>query len=302
MDRFQQMIVFVAVAEEESFSVAARRLGLSPPTVSRAVAALENALNVQLFNRTTRWVRMTDAGERYLQDARAILDDVAAAEEAAQGVNSTPSGPLSVTAPQLFGRRFVLPGVVDYLQRYPGTQVTALFLDRVVNLLEEDVDVGVRIGELPDSTLRAIRVGSVRAVVCGAPGYLDAHGRPANPGELSGHRLVNVGTGGGPATWRFRVDGSLKDLRVRPRLSVTTSAAGVAAAVGGFGLTRQLSYQVAEEIADGRLEPVLSEFEPPAMPVHIVHRAGRLPSAKVRAFVDLMADRLRADAFLTGGD
>ena len=172
MDRLHLMTVFVAVAEEEGFAAGARRLHLSPPAVTRAVASLETRLGVKLLNRTTRYVRTTEAGQRYLEDARRILAEVDAADEAAAGINAEPRGHLAVTAPVLFGRMFVMPGIVDYLKRYPDTEVSAMFLDRIVNLLEEGLDVGVRIGELPDSSMRALRVGSVRLVLCASPHYL----------------------------------------------------------------------------------------------------------------------------------
>jgi DNA-binding transcriptional LysR family regulator len=171
MDRLHLMNVFVAVAQEQGFAAAARRLNLSAPAVTRAVASLEESLGVKLLNRTTRIVRATEAGLRYLDDAQRIIAQVQAADAAAAGINSAPKGHLAVTAPVMFGRLFVIPGIVDYLQRYPDTQVDALFLDRVVNLLEEGLDVGIRIGELADSSMRALRVGQVRHIVCASPGY-----------------------------------------------------------------------------------------------------------------------------------
>jgi len=169
MDRLHLMSVFVAVAEEQGFAAAARRLQMSPPAVTRAITALEEHLNVKLLNRTTRYVRATEAGQRYLEDARRILADADAADEAAAGINAEPRGHLAVTAPALFGRMFVMPGIVNYLEQYPETEVAAQFMDRNVNLLEEGIDVGIRIGKLPDSSMRALRVGSVRLVLCASP-------------------------------------------------------------------------------------------------------------------------------------
>ena len=294
MDRFQLMTVFVAVAEEEGFAAGARRLRMSPPAVTRAVAALEKRLGVQLLHRTTRHVRATEAGARYLEDARRILADVDAADEAAAGVDTQPRGRLAVTAPILFGRMFVMPGILDYLTRYPGTQVSALLLDRVVNLLEEGLDVGVRIGELPDSNLRALRAGSVRVVLCASREYLQRHGVPRAPRDLLKHSLIASSAGGNSLDWRF--DGRL--LRIQPRLSVTTNDAAIEAALRGFGIARLLSYQVARHVDAGELAVVLAKYEPPALPVHIVHQEGRHASAKVRAFVDLMVQRLRSDPTL----
>jgi DNA-binding transcriptional LysR family regulator len=301
MDRFHLMNVFVAVAEEEGFAAGARRLGLSPPAVTRAVAALEEQLGVKLLNRTTRFVRTTDAGQRYLEDACRILADVDAAEEAAAGINAEPGGHLAITAPVLFGRMFVVPGIVDYLERYPRTEVSAMFLDRVVNLLEEGLDVGVRIGELPDSSMRAVRVGSVRLMLCASPDYLQRHGQPRVPEELLAHTIIASSAGSNAIDWRFDAPGGTRPLRVQPRLSVTTNDAAVEAALQGLGITRLLSYQVAPHLDAGALKGVLDEYEPEPRPVHIVHREGRLATAKVRAFVDLMAERLRADRALNPG-
>lgn len=298
MDRFHLMNVFVAVAEEEGFAAGARRLRMSPPAVTRAVAALEERLKVKLLNRTTRYVRTTEAGQRYLEDARRVLAEADAADEAAAGVNADPRGHLSVTAPVLFGRIFVMPGIVDYLQRYPGTQVSAMFLDRVVNLLEEGMDVGVRIGELPDSSMRALRVGFVRVCVCASPAYLQRKGVPQTPEDLLGHTIIHPSAGSRAIDWRFGTANSARTVRVQPRLTANTNDAAIEAAERDLGITRLLSYQVAASIASGKLQTVLDEYEPPKRPIHIVHREGRYASARVRAFVDLMADRLRADPAL----
>ena len=169
MDRFHTMSVYVAVAEEQGFASAARRLGMSPPAVTRAIATLEQRLGVRLLQRTTRHVRTTEAGQRYLEDARRVLAEVDAVDEAVSGINAEPRGHLAITAPVMFGRMFIIPGIVEYLEHFPDTEISALFLDRDVNLLEEGVDVAVRIGELADSSMRALRVGSVRQVVCASP-------------------------------------------------------------------------------------------------------------------------------------
>ena len=296
MDRFQLMNVFVAVAEEEGFAAGARRLRMSPPAVTRAVAALEKRLGVQLLQRTTRHVRTTEAGHRYLEDARRILAEAEAADEAAAGINTQPRGRLSVTAPALFGRMFVMPGIVEYLARYPETEVSAVFVDRVVNLLEEGLDVGVRIGELADSSMRALRVGSVRVVLCASREYLRRHGVPRVPQDLLKHSLIASSAGSNAFDWRF--DG--RSLRLQPRLSVTTNDAAIEAALRGFGITRLLSYQVARLLRTGELRLVLEKYEPPPRPIHIVHREGRQPVAKVRTFVELMMERLRAEPALNG--
>jgi DNA-binding transcriptional LysR family regulator len=298
MDRFHLMNVFAAVAEEEGFAAGARRLRMSPPAVTRAVAMLEQHLGVKLLDRTTRYVRPTDAGLRYLEEARRILADVAAAEESVAGGNAEPQGRLTVTAPVLFGRMFVMPGIVDYLERYPKTEVSAVLLDRSVNLLEEGIDVGVRIGDLADSSLRALRVGSVRIVLCASPDYLKRQGTPRLPQDLTEHSTIASHAGSGAIHWRFDTGDGLRPVRVRPRLTVTTNDAAIEAALRGFGITRLLSYQVAPLLAARKLKLVLEKFEPPPWPVHIVHREGRFASTKVRAFVDLMSQRLRADPAL----
>ncbi|MGR9106433.1 MAG: LysR family transcriptional regulator [Gammaproteobacteria bacterium] len=301
MDRFHLMQVFVAVAEEEGFAAGARRLRMSPPAVTRAVAELEARLGVKLLDRTTRYVRATEVGQRYLDDARRILAEADAADEAAAGVNAEPRGHLAVTAPVLFGRMFVMPGILEYLERHPETQVSALFLDRIVNLLEEGVDVGIRIGELPDSSMRALRVGSVRLVLCASPTYLQRRGLPERPEDLLDHSLIASSAGGNVLDWRFETPSGIRTPRIRPRLIVTSNDAALEAARLGFGITRLLSYQVAHAVATGELQIVLEDYEPPSWPIHIVHREGRYASAKVRMFVDLMAERLRSDRALMNG-
>jgi DNA-binding transcriptional LysR family regulator len=298
MDRLHLMTVFVAVAEAESFAGGARRLGMSPPATTRAIAALEDRLGVKLLNRTTRLVRVTEAGQRYLDDARRIIGEADEADEAAAGVNAEPRGHLAVTAPVLFGKLFVLPGIVDYLQRYPAMEVSALFLDRVVNLLEEGLDVGVRIGELPDSSMKAMRVGTVRRVLCAAPGYLARHGTPATPAELPGHTLISASAVSPTQEWKFGQGLEQSSVRVKPRLTVSNNDAAIAAARQGFGITRLLSYQIAAPLAAGELKLILREWEPAPLPIHVLHREGRHASAKIRAFIDLLAARLRGDPAL----
>ncbi|MGR9087191.1 MAG: LysR family transcriptional regulator [Gammaproteobacteria bacterium] len=291
MDRLHSMSVFLAVAEEESFAAGARRLGMSPPAVTRAIAALEERLGVKLLNRTTRYVRVTDAGSRYLDDCRRIICEADEADEAAAGINAEPRGHLAVTAPVMFGRIFVIPGILDYLQRYPEMEVSAVFLDRVVNLLEEGFDVGVRIGELPDSSMRAVRVGQVRRVLCASPGYMAKNGMPLNPSELIHHNIIASSTISPVVDWKFARDISI---RVKPRLTVTSNDAAIEAALAGMGITRLLSYQIESHLTDGRLQTLLTEFEPSPLPIHLVHREGRYASAKVRSFVDLMITKLRS--------
>lgn len=295
MDRYVELQVFVAVAESEGFAAGARRLGISPPVATRAIADLEARLGIKLLTRSTRHVRLTDAGKRYLDDAKRILTNIAEADEAAAGINGEPSGHLAVTAPVLFGKMFVLPGVIDYLNRYPKMEVNALFLDRVVNLLEEGLDVGIRIGDLADSSMRAIRVGTVKRVICASPGYLARMGVPQHPDELMQHTIVTANGLNATTEWKF-ADGIT--LRVKPRLSFATNDAAIEASVASFGISRLLSYQIAPHLADGRLQILLPEFDQTTIPIHVIHREGRYASAKIRTFVDLMVERLRADKAL----
>ena len=306
MDQLHLMTVFIAVAEEQGFAPAARRLNMSPPAVTRAIAALEDKLGIKLLTRTTRYVRITEAGARYLEDSRRILGAVEQANEAAIGINSEPKGHLTVTAPVLFGQKYVMPGVVEYLNTYTETQVDAVFLDRVVNLLEEGFDVGIRIGQLPDSTLHAKTVGEVRLVLVASPEYLARYGIPQTPEALKQHTLIASSAGNMTHDWQFSgLQQKQKDkqkgkqtIRIQPRLTVTSNQAAIDAAKAGLGIARLISYQVADELEDARLETILSDYQLPAMPVHIIHREGRMASSKVRCFIDLMAQRLREDKTL----
>ena len=243
-------------------------------------------------------MRATEAGRRYLEDARQILVSLEAADEAAVGINAEPRGHLAVTAPVMFGQLFVMPGIVDYLERYPAMEVEAVFLDRSVNLLEEGLDVGVRIGELPDSSMRALRVGAVRHVLVAAPAYLELHGSPRVPQDLKKHTLIAPAAGGFGSSWRFSDSAGEQTLKIDPRLTVTSNDGAISAARAGFGIARLLSYQVAAEAETGSLQVLMPQYEPQEYPVHILHREGRHASAKVRAFIDLLANRLRGDITL----
>ncbi len=298
MDRFQLMSVFVAVAEEQGFAAAARRLSMSPPAVTRCVAALEDHLGVKLLQRSTRHVRVTEAGIRYLEDVRRILQDIEVADNNAAGINAAPKGRLTITAPVLFGRKYVMPGVVDYLNQYPDTEVSVMFVDRVVNLLEEGMDVGIRIGRLPDSSMRALRVGAVRIVLCAAPGYLKKHGIPRKPDDLQQHRMIASRAGNRVTDLRFRTKGRERQISIKARLNTNTNDAAMEAALRSYGITRLLSYQIADQLADGTLKTILDDWQPEPLPIHILHREGRHAASRVRTFVDLMAERLRADPAL----
>ncbi|MSP68215.1 MAG: LysR family transcriptional regulator [Alphaproteobacteria bacterium] len=292
MDRLRAMATFVVVAEATGFAAGARRLGLSPSAVTREVATLEASLGARLLHRTTRSVRLTEAGARYLVDCRRILADVAAAASSAAGTHGEIDGRLGVTAPALFGRLHVAPIIEAFVGQNPRVRVEALYLDRVVNLLEEGYDVAVRIGALPDSTLRAVRVGAVRRVVCAAPAYLERAGVPATPAALANHDAIAFAPDGQAAPWSFPGMGRRGPIMPRVRLVANTADTAVAAAVAGLGVTRVLSYQVEAEVEAGRLRVVLAEAEPPPLPIHVVHQEGASPATRVRAFVDLAVRQL----------
>ncbi|MEB0047070.1 MULTISPECIES: LysR family transcriptional regulator [unclassified Pseudomonas] len=293
MDRFQEMQVFSTVVQEQGFSAAARRLGLSAASVTRAVAALELRIGTQLLIRTTRSVNVSEAGQRYLEDCRRILAELQEAEDSAAGSHAQPRGQLTVTAPVLFGDLFVTPVIVGYLKQFPEVSINALLLDRVASMVEEGIDVAVRIGELPDSNQHAIRVGEVRRVVCGSPAYLQIHGRPLHPEALSRLPVIASSSVGQFRNWSFLENGQPLNVRPEPRLVVTANQAAISAACLGLGLTRVLSYQVASKVAAGDLEIVLADFELPPLPIHVVYQGGRNAPVRIRSFVDFAVSMLR---------
>ncbi|KRP43609.1 DNA-binding transcriptional regulator, LysR family [Pseudomonas libanensis] len=298
MDRFHEMQVFLAVAEEEGFAAAARRLKTSPPSVTRAIAAMEQRIGTQLLSRTTRSLHLTDAGQRYLEDCRRILAELEEAEEAAAGSHSIPGGHLTVTAPVLFGELYVAPVLGEYLDQFPLVNISALLVDRVVNLADEGVDVAVRIGHLHEPGQQAIKVGEVRRVVCASPAYLDQHGRPQRPEQLREAKIVTSSSSQLVSEWTFVDAGRPLKIAIEPRLSVTANNAAINLARLGWGMTRVLSYQVAAAVAAGELELVLEAFEPAPLPIHVVFQQnGRIP-AKVNSFVDFLSHHLGQDPAL----
>lgn len=298
MDRLRAMAIFVAVAQAESFSSAARHLGMSAPAVTRAISELEAYLGVRLLTRTTRIVRATEAGLRYLDDARRVIAEADEADTAVSGIRTEPRGRLAITAPVLFGRMFVTPITVQYLRRYPEVNITSLFVDRVVDLIEEGLDAGLRIGHLPDSSMKAIRVGQVRTVVCAAPAYLATHGTPETPEQLHAHTIITTSGISPVPEWRFVQNDKTTAIRMTPRLTVTTNDAAIEAASEGFGITRLLSYQIAPFLARGELQVILQDYETAPSPIHVVHHENRQAAAKVRSFVDMAVTCLRANAAL----
>lgn len=298
MDQVHLMNVFVAVGEEEGFAAAARRLDLSPAAVTRAIAALEEQLGVKLLLRTTRNVRLTEAGNRYLDDTRNILASIAEANQAAAGVNAAPKGNLSVTSSVLFGKSFIMPCIIRFLAQYPEVEVSAYFLDRIVNLVDEGMDVAVRIGHLPDSSLKALRVGQVRRLLCASPAYLERHGIPRHPSDLLRHTVIAASGVSPRVEWKFGSVDNPTLVRMRPRLTVTSNDAAIDAAVAGLGICRLLSYQVASQLEAGELKIVLADYEEAPWPVHVLHRESKFGSAKIRNFIDLLADYLRSHPHL----
>ncbi|MFO1351612.1 MAG: LysR substrate-binding domain-containing protein [Gammaproteobacteria bacterium] len=293
MDKFAAMTTFVQIVEKGSLTAAAQALATSLPSVVRTLATLERDRGVRLLNRTTRRIRLTDEGEQYFQRCRAILAAVQEAEAALASRQEEPQGRLRVTAPVLFGRRYIAPIVNAFVVRYPALIIELLLLDRVVNLIEEGLDAGIRIGQLRDSSLIAIPVGQVRRVVCASPGYLQRHGIPATPHDLREHRCIGFTALAAGGEWRFRSGRREVGVPVRCVLSCNQVDAAMQACVDGVGIGMFLSYQVAPYRAVKKLRYVLEEHEPAALPVHVIYPHVKLRSITVRTFVDACVDSLR---------
>lgn len=294
MDRLEAMSALLAAVEAGSLSGASRKLGMPLATVSRKVSELETHLRTRLVTRTSRRLILTDAGRSYVAACKRILDDIREAERAAAGEYSAPKGELIITAPIVFGRLHVLPVLIEFLDTYPEIDVRLTLADRVVNLQEDHVDLAVRIGELPDSSLVAMRVGSIGRVVCGSPAYFAERGTPKRPNELSKHDCITFNGLTSPEAWIFLSGKGTISVAVHSRLIVNTAEAAIDAAITGLGITRVLSYQVADALRTGALLLALREFEPPPVPVSLVHAGqGRL-ALKLRAILDFAAPRLKA--------
>lgn len=291
MDRLESMSLFVVAAEAGSLSAAGRRLGIPLATISRKISELEAHLKTRLLNRSARRLRLTDAGHAYLAACRRILDDVGEAERTAAGEYRTPTGELIITAPIVFGRLHVLPVIIAFLAAYPEVDVRLTLTDRITQLIDEHIDLAVRIGQLPDSNMVAIRIGSIRHVVCASPAYLAEHGTPRAPEDLAAHHCITFE--GALATWSFGSGKAEFVVPVRSRLRVNTAEAAMDAAIAGLGMTRVLSYQIAEAVRSGTLHPVLQAFEPGPWPVSLVHAGHGLLPVKLRAFLDFAAPRIR---------
>ncbi len=293
-DRFESMTILLAVVDAGSFSAAALQLKMPLATVSRKVGVLEAHLNTRLLNRSTRQLSLTEAGQSYVTACRRILDEVGEAERAASGEYATPRGELAITAPMTFGRLHVLPVVNDFLKTYPDIDVRMVLADRVVSLLEEHVDVAVRIAQLPDSSLIATRIGSMRTVLCASPAYFAEHGTPTTPNELAGHACITYEQMSHRQVWNFMSGKSEITAPIRSRLAVSTAEAAVDSAVAGIGITRVNFYQMASALRAGALEIVLAGFEPAPRPISLVHTGQGILPLKLRAFLDFAAPRLKA--------
>ncbi|RWP02566.1 MAG: LysR family transcriptional regulator [Mesorhizobium sp.] len=293
MDRLEAMSLFVAAVEAGSLSAAGRRFGIPLATVSRKVSDLERHLKTRLLNRSTRQLTLTDAGHAYLAACRRILDEVGEAERTAAGEYSAPTGELIITAPIVFGRLHVLPVVTGFLAVYPDVAIRLMLADRITQLTEEHIDLAVRIGELPDSSLVATRIGSIRRVVCATPAYLAERGTPETPKDLASHSCITFEGLTAPATWTFATGKTELPVPIRSRLRVNTAEAAIDAAIAGVGITRVLSYQITAAVRSGTLRTVLEAFEPQPWPVSLVHAGQGLLPVKLRAFLDFAAPRLK---------
>jgi DNA-binding transcriptional LysR family regulator len=290
MDRFDAMQAFVTVADLKGFAPAARKLGLSPSGVTRLIAALEDRLGARLLQRTTRSVTLTDIGTRYLERVRRVLADVEEAYGSARDERTRPGGRLVVSAPIGFGRLHVSPVMSAYLKRYPEVSGELRLVDRMINLVEDGVDLAVRIGHLPDSSLVARHVGEMRRIVVASPDYLKRRGEPKTPEAIASHATIQFGAVTASPEWQFVQHGREISVACTPRLTTNSADAAVQYAEQGGGLTRVLAYQAAAAIKGGRLRVVLAKFEAPPLPIHIVYPTSRLLSAKVRTFIDLVTE------------
>lgn len=295
MDKMRALEVFVEVIEAGSLAAAAQSLSLSAPSVTRVLNDLESELGVLLVHRTTRGINLTEPGAMFLTDAKRIIADFKEASDAVKGAHRVPKGTLRLTAPTLFGQHYITDVALEYLDTHDDVTVDAVYLDRIVNLVDEGFDLAVRIGRLAESNLRATRVGEVRRIVCGCPSYFEEWGLPQEPHDLSAHRVIAARPVSPTDDWRFAGGTSV---RVRPRLAFASMPAAISAVKSGWGLTRVLSYQIGPDLGEGSLKTVLAAFEPDPLPIHIVHSEGRAASAKVRAFVDLAVKRLRANPYI----
>jgi DNA-binding transcriptional LysR family regulator len=293
MDRFDAMATLIAAVDGGSLSAASRALGMPLATVSRKVAELEAHLRTQLVVRTSRRLSLTEAGRAYVAASRRILDEIDDAERAASGEYRAPRGHLTITAPIMFGRLHVEPVVLDFLRAYPDITARLVLADNVVNLIDEHIDVAVRVGNLADSSIVATRLGAVTWVTCASPDYLETRGTPETPEALEGHDCVMFEGLYSNNLWTFGRGQQALAVPIRPRFAVNTADAAIAASIASAGITRVLSYQVASAVTAGALRLILRPFEPEPLPVHLVYGGQSLVPLKLRAFLDFAAPRLR---------
>jgi DNA-binding transcriptional LysR family regulator len=294
MDRLEAMSVFVAIVEAGSFSEAARRLGMPLATVSRRLAELESHLKTQLIKRPARKLILTESGRSYLAACKRISEQVDEAERDASGEYRIPVGELAVTAPSPLGHMHLMPLALEFMAAYPDIHLRMVLSDRVINLLEERIDVAIRIGALRDSSMIATSVGSIRHVVCASPGYFAARGRPQKPQELTAHDCITIDRAASPRGWKF-ADGSAEIVvPVNSKIDVSSSEAAIIAAIAGAGIARVMSYKMQDALRAGQLEIVLDEFEPDPWPVNILYTERRIVPLKLRTFIDWAVPRLRA--------
>jgi len=293
MDRLESMSVLLSVVESGSLSAASRKLGIPLASISRKVSELEAHLKVRLLNRTTRSLEPTEEGRIYLSACRRILDEIGEAERLASGEYREPKGQLVITAPVVYGRLHILPVVTEFLKAYPHIDVRLILTDRMVDMMEEQVDVAVRIGELPDSTMLATRVGWVKQVICGSPAYFKEHGIPKTPKELIDHACITIEAISSPTSWNFPKGKNLVSVAINSRLIVSTVEAGLDAAVAGLGITRAMMYQVSTLEAERKLKRILKDFELETWPVQLVHNGQQIIPLKLRAYLDFATPRLR---------
>jgi DNA-binding transcriptional LysR family regulator len=293
MDRLDAMSVIVAVADTGSISAASRRLKSPVATVSRKVTEFESHLKVQLFQRTSRRMTLTDAGRSYVEACKHIIEQVDDAEREASGEYRIPKGEMAVTAPWGLGHTHLLPLVVEFLEAYPDISLRLMLTDHIVNMVDENIDIALRLGSLPDSSMIATRIGSIRIVVCGSPAYLKARGRPKQLGELSKHDCITIDDHAAPAVWRFEAGNRARVAPIRSRLCVNTSEAAVLAAIAGAGLARVMSYKMDAAMRAGKLALVLEEFESQPLPLHIVYAPRKPMPLKLRTFLNWMTPRLK---------
>ena len=294
MDRLESMSVIIAVTETGSLSAASRRLKSPLATVSRKVADLESRLNAQLFQRTSRRMALTDAGRSYIDACKRIIEQVDQAEREVSGEYRSPRGDLAVTAPWSLGHTHLLPLTVEFLEAYPDISLRLMLTDHIVNTVQENIDVAIRVGALQDSSMIAIRIGAIRIVVCGSPSYLKTRGEPKQLSDLSMYNCITIDDYAAPAIWRFLHDRRATVAPIRSRLCVNTSEAAVLAAIDGAGLARVMSYKMDAAKCTGKLAIVLEEFEPEPLPVHIVYPPRKPVPLKLRAFLNWITPRLKA--------